>query len=141
MKKSITLLFVIAGTLFSLAQAPLWTKEQLMPTKELADKINSHAKDVPMILNVGPMELIKTGIEVGRATSVTGIERIKQTVSQENKNRVIVVYCGCCSYASCPNIKPAYDALIKEGFKNAKVLELPVGIKEDWVAKDYPMEK
>lgn len=112
-----------------------------MGTAELAEKIKTNAKDKPLIMNVGPMEKIKTAVDVGRATSVTGIEKIKSTVAMENKNKVVVVYCGCCSYASCPNIKPAYDALIANGFKNAKVLELPVGIKEDWVAKGYPMEE
>jgi len=141
MKKLAILFFVLAGTLVSYSQTPLWSKEQLMPTKDLADKINTNAKDKPLILNVGPMELIKGAVDVGRATSVTGIEKIKSTLAMENKNKVVVVYCGCCSYASCPNIKPAYDAVISAGFKNAKVLELPEGIKPDWVAKDYPMEQ
>ena len=140
MKKLATLFLVLAGTLVSYSQTPLWSKEQLMPTKDLAEKINTNAKDKPIVLNVGPMELIKTAVDVGRGTSVTGIEKIKSTVAMESKNRVVVVYCGCCSYASCPNIKPAYDALISAGFKNAKVLELPEGIKPDWVAKGYPME-
>ena len=141
MKKLATLFLVIAGTVISYSQTPLWSKEQLRPTKELADKINTNAKDKPLVLNVGPMELIKGAVDVGRATSVTGIEKIKSTLAMENKNRTVVVYCGCCSYASCPNIKPAYDAVISAGFKNAKVLELPEGIKPDWVAKDYPMEQ
>ena len=141
MKKLVILLFILAGTLFSFKQTPLWSKEQLMPTKELADKINANAKDKPLVLNVGPMEAIKTSVEVGRATSVTGIEKIKSTLGMENKNRMVVVYCGCCSYASCPNIKPAYDAVVAAGFKNTKVLELPEGIKPDWVAKGYPMEQ
>jgi thiosulfate/3-mercaptopyruvate sulfurtransferase len=141
MKYLITLAVILSGVFYSFAQAPAWKSEQLMPTKDLAEKIKTNAKDKPMVFNVGPMENIKTAMEMGRATSVTGIERIKSTVAMENKNRAIVVYCGCCSYASCPNIKPAYDALIAAGFKNTKVLELPVGIKEDWVAKGYPMEE
>ncbi len=141
MKKIFILLLAIYTT-SSYCQTAIWKKEQMMPTKELADKINSNLnpKEKPLILNVGPMDLIKSSIEVGRATSVTGIEKIKSTVAWENKSRTIVVYCGCCSYASCPNIRPAYDALINAGFKNAKVLELPVGIREDWVAKGFPME-
>lgn len=141
MRYIFTLLTLIAIINSGLAQAPVWKKEQIMPTKELADKIITNAKDKPMILNVGPMENIKTAVVVGRATSVTGIEKIKSTVMWEAKTKAIVVYCGCCSYASCPNLKPAYDALIAQGFKNAKILELPVGIKEDWVAKGYPMEE
>jgi hypothetical protein len=132
------LLFVLGSKIFS--QPANWTKEQLMPAKDLADKIQTKSKDLPIIINVGPMDLIKTAISVGRGTSVTGIEKLKSTVAMENKNKTVVVYCGCCSYSSCPNIKPAYDALISSGFKNAKVLDLPVGIREDWVAKGYPME-
>jgi thiosulfate/3-mercaptopyruvate sulfurtransferase len=141
MKSLFTLAFVFAGLVSAYSQTPLWKKEQLMPTQELAEKIKTNAKDKPLILNVGPMDNIKTAVFVGRATSVTGIEKIKSTVAMENKNKTVVVYCGCCSYASCPNIKPAYDALIAAGFKNAKVLELPEGIKPDWVAKGYPMEE
>lgn len=140
MKKLIAVLFFVSAGFVSMAQEPIWKKEQLMPTKELADKINANAKDKPILFNVGPMDNIKTAVAVGRATSVTGIEKIKSSLAWENKTRAVVVYCGCCSYASCPNIKPAYDAVIAAGFKNAKVLELPVGIREDWVAKGYPME-
>lgn len=141
MKHLLTLLFAFSGVMLSYSQAPLWKKEQLMPTKELAEKIQTNAKDKPLVFNVGPMEQIKTAVFVGRGTSVTGLEKLKSSVAMENKNRTVVVYCGCCSYASCPNIKPAYDVLIAAGFKNAKVLELPEGIKPDWVAKGYPMEE
>lgn len=141
MKHLLTLLFAFSGVMLSYSQAPLWKKEQLMPTKELAEKIQANAKDKPLVFNVGPMEQIKTAVFVGRGTSVTGLEKLKSSVAMENKNRTVVVYCGCCSYASCPNIKPAYDVLIAAGFKNAKVLELPEGIKPDWVAKGYPMEE
>lgn len=141
MKKLITLLLLFTGFSICYSQQNVWKKEQLMDTKELADKINSKAKDLPLIFNVGPMEAIKTAVSVGLGTSVTAMEKLKSALSMENKNRTVVVYCGCCSYANCPNIKPAYDALIKAGFKNAKVLDLPEGVKPDWVAKGYPMEQ
>ncbi len=138
--KNTLLSFLFLVSIALSAQTPIWKTEQLMPTAVLAEKIKTNAKDKPIIMNVGPMDLIKGALDMGRATSVTGIEKIKSTMAMENKNKSVVVYCGCCSYASCPNIKPAYDALIAAGFKNAKVLELPVGIREDWVAKGYPME-
>lgn len=128
----------VFGTYF---QAPTWKKEQLMPTKELADKINSNAKDKPLIFNVGPMDNIKSAVLIGAATNTTFKSKIVESLAMENKNKPVVVYCGCCSYSSCPNIKPAYDILIQQGFKNTKVLELPEGLKPDWVAKGYPMEK
>jgi thiosulfate/3-mercaptopyruvate sulfurtransferase len=120
--------------------AQTWKKEHLMPTADLAAKITAPAGDKPVIFNVGPMDNIKTARFVGRGTSVTAIDKMKSELSMENKNKTIVLYCGCCSFASCPNIKPAFDALISAGYKNTKVLEIPEGIKPDWVAKGYPME-
>jgi len=140
MKKILTLALILSSVLFASAQT-IWKKEQLMPTKDLADKINSNAKDVPLIFNVGPMEAIKTSKLIGLGTSISAMEKLKSNLSMESKTRTVVVYCGCCSYANCPNIKPAYDALIAAGFKNAKVLELPEGIKPDWVAKGFPMQE
>lgn len=140
MKRFITLLFVVSASLVW-AQQNSFKPEQLMPTAEMAEKIKTNAKDKPLLFNVGPMENIKGAVFVGRGTSVSSIDKMKSTLSMENKNRTVVVYCGCCSYASCPNIKPAFDALLALGFKNAKVLDLPEGIKPDWVAKGYPMEE
>lgn len=140
MKTIFTLLIITSGIFSTYAQAPVWKKEQLMPTKELADKINTNAKDKPLIFNVGPMENIKGAIAIGAATNVTFGSKITSYLTMESKTKPIVVYCGCCSYASCPNIKPAYDYLVAQGFKNTKVLELPDGIKPDWVAKGYPTE-
>ena len=140
MKTIFTLLLITSGLVSSYAQAPVWKKEQLMPTKDLADKITTNAKDKPLIFNVGPMENIKGAQAVGAATNATFSNKILSYLTMESKTRAVVVYCGCCSYSSCPNIKPAYDILLAQGFKNTKVLELPEGIKPDWVAKGYPTE-
>jgi len=131
---------MLCGSFMAAFAQTTWKKEQLMPTSLMAEQIKTNAKDKPLIFNVGPMDNIKGSVFVGRGTSVSSIDKMRGTLSMENKNRTIVVYCGCCSYASCPNIKPAYDALISLGFKNAKVLDLPVGLGPDWQAKGYPME-
>lgn len=140
MKTLLIIVLTCSGLFSNYFQEPIWKKEQLMPTKELADKITSNAKDKPIIFNVGPMENIKSAISMGPATSVTFGERLKEALAMENKTKPVVVYCGCCSYSSCPNLKPAYDILLAQGFKNTKVLEIPEGIKPDWVAKGYPVE-
>lgn len=140
MKLLFALVFICSGLYNNVFQAPTWKKEQLMATKELADKITANTKDKPLIFNVGPMDNIKGAVAMGAATNITFGEKMKATLAMENKTKAVVVYCGCCSYSSCPNIKPAYDILIAQGFKNTKVLELPEGIKPDWVAKGYPME-
>jgi len=134
------ILLSVFGFISTPFQAPTWKKEQLMSTIDLSTKIKTNAKDKPLIFNVGPMENIKGAIAIGAATNTTFGSKISSYLTMESKTKQIVVYCGCCSYASCPNIKPAYDYLIAQGFKNTKVLELPDGIKPDWVAKGYPTE-
>lgn len=120
--------------------AQTWQKEQLLATQDLAIKIKMNAKDKPLIFNVGPMENIKGAKAVGPGNAVTFGHKMQTELSMENKAKPIVIYCGCCSYVNCPNIKPAYDALIAQGFKNTKVLELPESLKKDWQEKGYPMD-
>lgn len=140
MKTLSLFLLMCFGLTNAFAQAPIWKKEQLMSAVDLNTKITTNAKDKPLIFNIGPMENIKGAISIGAATNVTFGSKIESFLTMESKTRPIVVYCGCCSYSSCPNIKPAYDYLIGKGFKNTKVLELPEGIKPDWVAKGYVVE-
>lgn len=137
MKKVLLLTIGLMAANFS--QAQTWKKEQIMPTAELAEKIKSAAKDAPVVFNVGPMDNIKSAVFVGRATSATFTDQLKRELNMVPKTTTVVVYCGCCSFSSCPNLKPAFDAVVALGYKNARVLDLPEGIKPDWVAKKYPM--
>jgi thiosulfate/3-mercaptopyruvate sulfurtransferase len=130
-------IFIIAN---SLAQQNPWKKEQIMLTKDLAAKIQNKSKDTPVILNVGPMENIKTAVKVGATNTTAGMNNLKSIVAGIDKNKEIVIYCGCCSYDNCPNIRPAFQMLQELGFKKVKVLDIPEGIKPDWVAKNYPIE-
>ncbi len=136
-------LIIAICTLFmiNVSSAQNWKKENLMPPAELAEKLQSSSADKPIVFNVGPMENIKSARYVGKGTSITTISKMKSELSMESKNKTVVIYCGCCSFSNCPNIKPAFDELVKAGFKNTKVLEIPEGIKPDWVAKGYPMEE
>src|SRR5207237_9891041 len=53
----------------------------------------------------------------------------------------LVIYCGCCPFGKCPNIRPAYTALSNMGFKKLRVLVLPTNFATDWVDKGYPIQK
>jgi thiosulfate/3-mercaptopyruvate sulfurtransferase len=56
------------------------------------------------------------------------------------KDREIVVYCGCCPYDMCPNIKPALETLRQMGFTKVKALVMPKNFAADWVDQGYPVE-
>lgn len=141
MKPVYLFLIVFASQFGFKLNAQTWQKDQLLATQDLAIKIKMNSKDLPLIFNVGPMENIKGAKAVGPGNAVTFGHKMQTELSMENKAKPIVIYCGCCSYVNCPNIKPAYDALIAQGFKNTKVLELPESLKKDWQEKGFPMEK
>ncbi len=70
-----------------------------------------------------------------------GIALLMKTVAQTPKNANIVIYCGCCPWDRCPNVRPAFSALKEKGYTNVKVLVIPENLHTDWVEKGYPVEK
>ena len=61
-------------------------------------------------------------------------------VSNVPKDSEIILYCGCCPWDHCPNLKPAFSLLHGMGFANVKVVEIPTNFTTDWLAKGYPFE-
>jgi len=140
MKKLILLLLPISILLFSFIKQDPLKKEQLIQPQELANQINNPKVAKPVIFNVGNVDQIKGAIHIGSVSEADGMKKFKFEVSKVFPDKVVVVYCGCCSSDNCPNIRPAIKYLNDMGFKNAKVLNIPVGIKEDWVQKGFPVE-
>jgi len=64
---------------------------------------------------------------------------LKQELDKLPRDANVVVYCGCCPFAVCPNIRPAFALLNEMKFKNQKLLNLPKNIKVDWIDHDYPV--
>ncbi|MCO6498718.1 MAG: rhodanese-like domain-containing protein [Chitinophagaceae bacterium] len=114
-----------------------WTADQLEHPAVLADKIRKN-KDVPMLINVGPSALIPNSIDAGAAGRAAGVKKLKEILKPVKKDAAIVVYCGCCPYANCPNVRPAIDVLKSGGFTNYKLLDLPQNIYANWISKGYP---
>ncbi len=75
----------------------------------------------------------------GPARSSEGIARLKKCVQDVPHTRSIVLYCGCCPWEECPNIRPAFEAMKTMGFSNVKVLYIPHNFGRDWAAKGYPV--
>ena len=78
---------------------------------------------------------------IGPAASAAGSEQLRKRVASLPKNTYIVLYCGCCPWDHCPNVKPADDALHALGFTNVKVLYIANNFGTDWVDKGYPVAK
>jgi thiosulfate/3-mercaptopyruvate sulfurtransferase len=140
MKKSFLFLLSFSFLCFAFIQQEAIKKENLMDPKELAQKLNDPKAIKPVVYNVGTVDQIKTAIKAGPVSTEAGFKKFRYEVSKISKDKEVVVYCGCCTSSNCPNIRPAHKYLIEQGFKKAKILDIPTGIKEDWVQKDYPLE-
>ncbi len=135
-----TILLVI-GCRQSQAQTPEnWTADQLVEPAALAATLESK-KDIPVIYSVGPGAVIPHSIDVGMANDEKNLDLFKKAISKLPKTTNIVIYCGCCPFEHCPNVRPAIDVLQKMNFTNYHLLNLPHNIKTDWISKGYPVIK
>jgi hypothetical protein len=117
-----------------------WIRTQLMAPEALATVIKNPKAAKPVIFNIGVVENIKGARNMGGASEKENLERFKKALTSIPKTSTVVVYCGCCPFERCPNIRPAFTALQAAGFKNGKLLNLPTNIKVDWMNKGYPVE-
>jgi hypothetical protein len=115
-----------------------WTEAQLMPPAELATSITA-GKNVPLIISIGPAAIIKGSIDIGSTGEKENLDKLKATLSKVPKDKQIVLYCGCCPFRNCPNIRPAFALLNQMKFTNHKLLNLATNIRVDWINKGYPM--
>jgi len=115
-----------------------WTPNQLMAPADLAAIITSSSETKPVILSIGPKAYIKGSIDIGDAKEKANLDKLKERVNKLPKNTDIVIYCGCCPFEHCPNIRPAFELLGKMKFTNYKLLNLEHNIKIDWINKGYP---
>ena len=116
----------------------------LVQPKEVAAQVavkGTHAA----IFQVGPNVLyrgkhIPGSVYAGPASRAEGLELLKNAVDKLSRDREIVVYCGCCPWGNCPNVKPAMALLQDMGFTHAKAMYLETGFAKDWTEKGYPVE-
>ena len=117
MNKSIVIfVFVImAVSKIGFSQTPTepWTTAQLIEPEKLAAILNDSTAPQPLIINMGPVNSIKGANKIGPAKEKENLNELKKLLSKENKNRAIVIYCGCCPFKDCPNIRPAFSLLTK----------------------------
>jgi hypothetical protein len=135
------LLFMMSLSFNGRAQNPVnWTAKQLIEPSDLAGAIQAK-KDVPVIISVGPGATIPQSIPIGMVNEKEGMEKLKQQLAQTPKDKKVVVYCGCCPFEHCPNVRPAINTLKELKFTNYYLLNLPSNIKKDWIEKGYPVAR
>jgi hypothetical protein len=121
-----------------------WTENEIIKPEKLAEELKAGQK--PMLIQIGFKMLydqshIPNSVYAGPAIKENGIEYLKEVLKNVDRNKSIVLYCGCCKWVDCPNIRPAFKAVKEMGFKNAKLLYLKNTFMIDWVNKGYPSVK
>ena len=137
-RASLAILFLLA-TAF-IRQPEPWTPAQLLEPSELAARLSHPSANSPLIVCVGPSGLIKGSVETGPAQKSQNLDSLKKLLQKEDRNREVIIYCGCCPFQHCPNVRPAFTLLNEMHFTHARLLNLSHNIKVDWLDHKYPVK-
>lgn len=124
-----------------------WTDAQVLHAGDFVPEIaGAKSANSATIVYVGFRTLFEGGHIPeasfhGTASKEEGLAELKKWLNALPRSTNLVIYCGCCPFDRCPNIRPAYTALRDMGFTHVRVLVLPTSFAADWVEKGYPMQK
>ena len=116
-----------------------WTNKELISPARLNFIITHPQSKIPVILNIGAVEDIKDAAHIGPVDKPENMKKLQAVLHTLPKNKPIVIYCGCCPFAKCPNIRPAFNELKAEGFTDVHLLNLPQNLETNWIKKGYTM--
>lgn len=131
-------LLLLAASLF--ASEPWTTQDLIQPAQASRELKNA------LVIHVGFPVLYRAahiaGTQfAGPGSKPEGIADLKKAVAGQPRDREIILYCGCCPFDKCPNIRPAFAALHAMGFTHVKAMVIDTNLKTDWIDKGYPTDK
>ncbi len=132
-------LLLIAPVIIALA-----AEASLVQPKDLAAQLAATGAK-PVIFYVGPNVLYRSkhipgAIYAGPGSKEEGLDLLKAAVEKLPHDRDVVIYCGCCPWDRCPNIKPSLELLTKMGFTHVRAMYSATNFKTDWIDPGYPVE-
>jgi thiosulfate/3-mercaptopyruvate sulfurtransferase len=146
----VSLFTIFAGAVaFALAQDLTKQEDPLPPgsnrliqAEELAEALKGARK--PVVLYVGPKSIyaqahIPAAENIGPAAGPEGMGKLRARAASLPKDSPVVIYCGCCPWDHCPNIRRAYSELKKAGLTNVRVLYLENSFGTNWKDKGFPV--
>ncbi|MDP1623210.1 MAG: hypothetical protein Q8M08_12825 [Bacteroidales bacterium] len=133
------LLTTISGIISAQTGEP-WTSKDLLAPAALAGMIDNPKGPKPVIFNIGPLAGIKGSINIGSTVNKANLDKLSKSLAGVPKDKMVILYCGCCPFRNCPNIRPAFSLLTAQGYTNPKLLNLPQNLKVDWTDYGYPMD-
>lgn len=127
-------IFLFAAYFGNAQQLKNWTPDQFVNPALLANSM-IEKKALPYIFSIGPMALTLYSIDIGADTDVANLISLKEAINKLPKDAEVVIYCGCCPFNRCPNLRPAIELFKEMNFKNFHLLNLAMSIKADWIDK------
>ena len=108
----------------------------------LADTTAAH----PKLIHVGFDPLYRSGhipgsVYAGAASKPEGLATLKTLLKTVPTDQPIVLYCGCCPWADCPNVRPAFQAAIESGHEHVRVMFIQKTLEHDWTNPGFPTAK
>ena len=128
------------------AQATAIPASRQISPEDLVKRLRNSGNEKPLMIQVGSHVLyaqahIPGSEYIGPASTEAGLQQLRKRVESLPRTNSIILYCGCCPWSHCPNVKPADDALRSLGFSNVKVLYISDNFGTNWVDKGYPTAK
>lgn len=123
-----------------------WTRAQTVEPADLVKELAGASTTRPAVVCVGVPTLYRAGHVPGAslhgpASTPDGLADLKRWAGRVPRSANVVLYCGCCPWAACPNLRPAFVTLTDMGFTHLRVLMLPNNFGTDWAGKNYPIER
>ncbi len=123
-----------------------WSSTQVVEPAALVKELGTTSKSRALVVYVGFDFLYQAAhlpdaLFYGPARESAGLQRLKTAAQNWPRDRDIVIYCGCCPFNHCPNVRPAFEALKAMGFTRLRVLHIENDFRSDWLKQGYPVEK
>ena len=119
---------------------------QLIEPAGLARLLSDTSSRAPDVLHVGSPILFRSGHitgsrHIGPASTPEGLQALRQALGGIPRQRSIVLYCGCCPWNDCPNVRPALQLAQELGRGDVKLLYLPRNLQRDWIDQGLPVSR
>ena len=114
-------------------------------TKDLAAQLQANGPK-PALFHVGFNVMFRSkhipgSVYAGPGSKAEGLDALKAAAANVPRDREVIIYCGCCPFDRCPNVRPAVALLKQMGFTRVKALNLPTNFAADWLDHGYPFEE
>jgi hypothetical protein len=122
-----------------------WDAAQLIRPADLARLLQAPQGVKPLLIHVGFRVLYRGGAIpgsrfAGPASRPDGVAALRLALGPVPRDRSIILYCGCCPWKECPNVRPAFGVARAMGFKDVRVLYVERDLQRDWASQGFPVE-